>query len=99
MPRGKKNAIEQLINTKYAAGVETTVANLADEVGCTVQNVYIYIRKNPSRFSQIRRGVYQINPATSINDIHSSGNIVEEDDDFYDSKVDNTLTFGTINES
>lgn len=65
MPRGKTNAIEQLINTKYSSGAEVTVAQIAAEVGCTVQNVYIYIRKNPSRFSQIRRGVYKVNPHVS----------------------------------
>jgi hypothetical protein len=62
MPRGKTNAIEQLINGKYAGATEVTVKQLASEVNCTVQNVYIYVRKNPTRFSQIRRGVYQINP-------------------------------------
>lgn len=65
MPRGKSNAIEQLINSKYSSGAEVTVAQLATEVGCTVQNVYIYIRKNPARFSQVRRGVYKINPHVS----------------------------------
>ena len=65
MPRGKTNAIEQLINGKYASGTEITVKQLADEVGCTVQNVYIYIRKNPTRFTQVRRGVYQINSSVS----------------------------------
>jgi hypothetical protein len=65
MPRGKTNAIEQLINGKYAGAAEVTVKQLATEVGCTVQNVYIYIRKNPSRFSQVRRGVYKISSAVS----------------------------------
>jgi hypothetical protein len=65
MPRGKTNAIEQLINGKYAGAAEVTVKQLATEVGCTVQNVYIYIRKNPSRFSQVRRGVYKVSPAVS----------------------------------
>ena len=63
MPRGKPNAIEQLINSKYAGGAEITISQLASEIGCTVQNVYIYIRKNPSRFTKVRRGVYQINPS------------------------------------
>jgi hypothetical protein len=66
MPRGKTNAIEQLINTKYSNGAQVTVAELATEVGCTVQNVYIYMRKNSSRFSQISRGVYKINPSDTI---------------------------------
>ena len=61
MPRGKTNSIEQLINGKYAGATEITVKQLASEVNCTVQNVYIYVRKNPTRFSKIRRGVYQIN--------------------------------------
>ena len=61
MPRGKTNAIEQLINGKYAGATEITVKQLASEVNCTVQNVYIYVRKNPTRFSKVRRGVYQIN--------------------------------------
>ena len=66
MPRGKTNAIEQLINTKYSNGAQVTVAQLATEVGCTVQNVYIYMRKNSLRFSQISRGVYKINPSDTI---------------------------------
>lgn len=66
MPRGKTNAIEQLINTKYSNGAQVTVAELATEVGCTVQNVYIYMRKNSFRFSQISRGVYKINPSDTI---------------------------------
>lgn len=98
MPRGKTNAIEQLINSKYSDGTEVTVAQIAAEVNCTVQNVYIYIRKNPSRFSQVRRGVYKINPISSNNAVSSSDSSIVEDD-FYDSKVENTLTFGTINES
>ena len=65
MPRGKTNAIEQLIDSKYARGAEITISQLATEVGCTVQNVYIYIRKNPSRFTKVRRGLYQINPSVS----------------------------------
>ena len=72
MPRGKTNAIEQLINSKYSEGTEFTVAQIAAEVGCTVQNVYIYIRKNPARFSQVRRGVYQIHPSVP-NTTHQSG--------------------------
>lgn len=65
MPRGKTNAIEQLINGKYAGGAEVTISQLASEIGCTVQNVYIYVRKNPSRFTKVRRGVYQINSSVS----------------------------------
>lgn len=68
MPRGKKNAIEQHINSKYANGAEITISQLASEIGCTVQNVYIYVRKNPTRFSKIRRGVYQINSSLPIAD-------------------------------
>lgn len=87
MPRGKTNAIEQLINSKYSEGTEFTVAQIAAEVGCTVQNVYIYIRKNPSRFSQVRRGVYQINSSMpSANSSSSTQSSIVEDDDFYDSK-------------
>ncbi len=65
MPRGKSNAIEQTINGKYASGVEITISQLASEIGCTVQNVYIYVRKNPTRFTKVRRGLYQINPLVS----------------------------------
>jgi len=65
MPRGKTNAIEQVINGKYASGAEITVNQLASEIGCTVQNVYIYIRKNPGRISKVRRGLYQISPSVS----------------------------------
>lgn len=71
MPRGKTNAIEQLINSKYSEGTEFTVAQIAAEVNCTVQNVYLYIRKNPSRFSQVRRGVYKVNPS-GTNAVNSS---------------------------
>jgi 5-bromo-4-chloroindolyl phosphate hydrolysis protein len=68
MPRGKTNAIEQLINGKFA------VKQLASEVNCTVQNVYIYVRKNPTRFTQVRRGVYQINPSIPTNAVTNSNN-------------------------
>ena len=74
MPRGKTNAIEQLINGKYAGAAEVTVKQLASEVNCTVQNVYIYVRKNPTRFTQVRRGVYQINPPISTPVITNSNN-------------------------
>ena len=73
MPRGKTNAIEQLIYGKYAGAAEVTVKQLAQEVGCTVQNVYIYIRKNPSRFSQVRRGVYKISSAVSSASVATGG--------------------------
>lgn len=86
MPRGKTNAIEQYINN-VASATEITVAEIATAVNCTVQNVYIYIRKNPSRFSQVRRGVYQINPSMpSANGSASTQSSINEDDDFYDSK-------------
>jgi 5-bromo-4-chloroindolyl phosphate hydrolysis protein len=74
MPRGKTNAIEQLINGKYAGATEITVKQLASEVNCTVQNVYIYVRKNPTRFTQIRRGVYQINPSIPTAVVTNSNN-------------------------
>ena len=83
MPRGKTNAIEQLINSNYSNGAQITVAQLAAEVGCTVQNVYIYIRKNPSRFSQVRRGLYQI---------HSSGTIA------VDNSSSSSMTFDSSTE-
>lgn len=87
MPRGKTNAIEQLINSKYSEGTEFTVAEIAAEVSCTVQNVYIYIRKNRSRFTKVRRGVYQINSSMhSANGSSSPQSSIVEDDDFYDSK-------------
>lgn len=70
MPRGKKNAIEQLINSKYADGAEITISQLAEEVGCTVQNIYIYIRKNPTRFTKVHRGLYKIN--SSLSSAHGS---------------------------
>jgi len=98
MPRGKKNAIEQLINTKYAQGTETTVADLASEIGCTVQNVYIYFRKNPTRFSKVRRGVYKVNPITSNSAVSSSDSSIGSQN-IHEYNVNNTLTFGTINES
>jgi 5-bromo-4-chloroindolyl phosphate hydrolysis protein len=74
MPRGKTNAIEQLINGKYAGAAEVTVKQLASEVNCTVQNVYIYVRKNPTRFTQVRRGVYQINTPISTTAVTNSNN-------------------------
>jgi hypothetical protein len=88
MPRGKKNAIEQHINQKYSNGVEITISQLAEEIGCTVQNVYIYVRKNPSRFTKVRRGLYQVNPHSST----SNGSSHEE------SSLNSNLTFGTITE-
>lgn len=88
MPRGKTNAIEQLINSKYSDGTEVTVAEIATQVGCTVQNVYIYIRKNPSRFSQVRRGVYKVNPSMhSADGSTSTQSSIDDNDGFYDSKT------------
>lgn len=87
MPRGKKNAIEQHINSKYANGVEITVSQLAEEIGCTVQNVYIYIRKNPSRFSQVRRGLYKVNPSMFASNGSSSQESSLINEGFYDSKT------------
>lgn len=74
MPRGKTNAIEQLINGKFAGAAEVTVKQLATEVNCTVQNVYIYVRKNPTRFTQVRRGVYKINPSIPTDAVTNSNN-------------------------
>lgn len=74
MPRGKTNAIDQLIESKYARGAEITIKQLAAEVGCTVQNIYIYIRKNPNRFTKVRRGVYQINSSVSSATVIATGN-------------------------
>jgi 5-bromo-4-chloroindolyl phosphate hydrolysis protein len=74
MPRGKTNAIEQLINSKYSNGTEITVAQLAQEVDCTVQNVYLYIRKNPSRFIKVRRGVYKVHTSMSDSAGQNSSN-------------------------
>jgi 5-bromo-4-chloroindolyl phosphate hydrolysis protein len=73
MPRGKTNAIEQLINSKYNNGTEITVTQLAQEVDCTVQNVYLYIRKNPSRFIKVRRGLYKVHTPMS-NTVSQNGN-------------------------
>jgi len=87
MPRGKKNAIEQLINSKYASGVEITINQLAEEVGCTVQNVYIYIRKNPTRFTKVHRGLYKINPFMPASHGSTSQVSSVNNDDFYDSKT------------
>jgi hypothetical protein len=87
MPRGKKNAIQQLINDKYASGAEITIAQLAEEVGCTVQNVYIYIRKNPTRFTKVHRGLYKINPSMPASNGSSSQVSSITNDEFYDSKT------------
>ena len=65
MPRGKTNAIDQLIESKYARGAEITVSDLAAEVGCTLPTIYDYIRKNPNKIIKVRRGVYQINSSVS----------------------------------
>lgn len=73
MPRGKTNAIEQLINGKYSGAAEVTIKQLASEVGCTVQNVYIYIRKNPTRFSKVRRGVYKVSATVSTATVATGG--------------------------
>jgi len=39
-----------------------TVQKLADIAGCTVQNVYVFIRSNPALFELVSRGNYKILP-------------------------------------
>jgi hypothetical protein len=37
--------------------------DIANTLNCTVQTVYLYIRKNPSRFTAVSRGLFKINSA------------------------------------
>jgi len=41
-----------------------TVQKLADIAGCTVQNVYVFIRSNPALFELVSRGNYRILPVS-----------------------------------
>jgi hypothetical protein len=44
-------------------GQEFKPMDIANLLNCTVQTVYLYIRKNPSRFTTVSRGLFKINAA------------------------------------
>lgn len=59
----KSILIEKYINERV--GQEVKPDTIAQATNCTVQSVYLYIRKNPQRFTKVTRGTFKINVANS----------------------------------
>lgn len=54
---------KSLLIDKYISeriGQDFKPNELADTLNCTVQTVYLYIRKNPTLFTTVNRGVFKI---------------------------------------
>jgi predicted DNA-binding protein YlxM (UPF0122 family) len=55
----KSSLIEKYINDHIDQEFEPK--QIAQATNCTVQSVYLYIRKNAQRFTRVKRGVFKIN--------------------------------------
>jgi len=55
----KSILIEKYINERV--GQEVKPDQIAQAIDCTIQSVYLFIRKNPQRFSKVTRGTFKIN--------------------------------------
>lgn len=55
----KSLLIDKYINDRI--GQDIKPMDIANELSCTVQTVYLYIRKNSTRFTSVNRGVFKIN--------------------------------------
>jgi len=55
----KSLLIDKFIDDRV--GQEIKPMDIANTLNCTVQTVYLYIRKNPTRFTSVSRGVFKIN--------------------------------------
>ena len=49
--------------------------DIANATNCTVQSVYLYIRKNPTRFTSVSRGIFKINAAEKQLFLNTDGTI------------------------
>lgn len=59
----KSLLIEKYINERVGQDVQPVQISQATD--CTIQSVYLFIRKNPSRFTKVTRGTFKINVANS----------------------------------
>jgi glutaredoxin 2 len=59
----KSILIEKYINERV--GQEVKPDQIAQAIECTIQSVYLFIRKNPQRFSKVTRGTFKINAANN----------------------------------
>jgi len=55
----KSLLIQNYVNNHVNALVKPM--DIATAVSCTVQSVYLYIRKNPTRFTSASRGIFRLN--------------------------------------
>ncbi len=69
----KSLLIEKYINERI--GQEIKPMQIAEAVEATVQSVYLYIRKNPTRFTSVSRGIFKINAAEKQLFLNSDGTI------------------------
>lgn len=69
----KSLLIDKYISDKV--GQEIKPMDIATTLSCTVQTVYLYIRKNPTRFTAVSRGVFKINAAEKQLFLNTDGTI------------------------
>lgn len=69
----KSLLIEKYINERV--GQEIKPDQIAQAINCTVQSVYLYIRKNPQRFSKVTRGTFKINASNNQVFLNNEGTI------------------------
>ena len=59
----KSLLIEKYINERIGQDIKPD--QIAQATDCTIQSVYLFIRKNPQRFTKVTRGTFKINPANN----------------------------------
>ena len=69
----KSLLIDKYINDRI--GQEIKPMDIATTLSCTVQTVYLYIRKNSTRFTAVSRGVFKINVAEKQLFLNTDGTI------------------------
>ena len=69
----KSILIEKYINERI--GQDIKPMDIANATNCTVQSVYLYIRKNPTRFTSVSRGIFKINSAEKQLFLNTDGTI------------------------
>lgn len=69
----KSLLIDKYINDRI--GQEIKPMDIATTLSCTVQTVYLYIRKNPTRFTAVSRGVFKINAVEKQLFLNTDGTI------------------------
>lgn len=69
----KSLLIDKFIDDRI--GQEIKPMDIANTLNCTVQTVYLYIRKNPTRFTLVTRGVFKINASEKQLFLNTDGTI------------------------